>query len=94
MAKGVVFFLLTTSDIWLKYQRHEVVKEGKNSCRSRKTLKCQYKKKIKAIYLENRKYIRKQIKNKCFQTGVNVCDRIERNQLIEMGFTYKKPKKS
>ena len=50
-----------------------MVGKGKHSSRSWKTLKHQGRK-LNAICTENRKRSKKQMKNKCVNTGVNVGD--------------------
>ncbi|CAI9583149.1 unnamed protein product, partial [Staurois parvus] len=78
--------------IWTKYKSNGKVVKGKRTGRPRKTSKRQDRK-LKAICLENSICTAKQMRNKWAEAGVNVCDRIVRHCLKEMGFTYRKAKR-
>lgn len=61
--------------IWCKYKLNGKIIRGKDTGRIRRMSKPQDKK-LKAIWLNNRKCTANQMKNKWGETGVNVCDRI------------------
>ncbi len=62
VAKGVGYSWSAMSKIQCKYKRNVVVKKGKQTRGRQKTAKGQDRK-LKAIYVENRKYATKQMKN-------------------------------